>query len=109
MTLTQGKSKSELSRWCLGITELLCSGSEGKLALLEVLGLLLGLVGQFLGLEGGELAAVSTGLLLAEITGSVLLTLEGITGSLDALFGKHGQNAGNSFTDGLKKIKNSTG
>merc|ERR1719272_2045595 len=73
--------------------------------MLDVLRLLLGLVGQFLGLERSELATESTGLLLAEITGSVLLALEGITSSLDTFFGKDGQNAGNSFTDGANFAK----
>ena len=80
------------------------SGGKSELAGLEVVGLLLGLKGELLGLEGGQVAAEGTGLLLAEIMGSVLLSLELLTGSGDTLLGEDGEDTGDVLSHGLRWI-----
>ena len=80
------------------------SGSESELSNLPVVKLLLSAGGLPLGLEGSKLAAESAGLLLSQVVGSVLLALEFVTGSGDALLTKHGQRASDRLPDGLHKL-----
>ena len=78
----------------LGLNKLKGSSSEGVLSDLGGGGLLGTAGGLLLGLEGGELSAEGTILLLAEVDGRVSLLLELVASALDALLGEDGEHLG---------------
>ena len=71
------------------------SSSEGVLALLSVLSLLLSAQSLLFLLEGSQLSAVSTVLLLSQINGSVLLLFELRSCRVSALLAEDGEDLGN--------------